>query len=857
MNCSKNGRLCRLVAVAGLGVCLAAGGASAQPTVDGRLDPQYGVAQWVNTTPTQFGDAAPPQPCVPIGTGISIALNNTNRAGVTGSFPVAVLTPAQAADAAAVTTGIEIKIPLADIGNPAGTIRIAGFVTNGNYGTLSSQVIGGINGSATFGGYPGTGTVNFASDALNQFVTVPAAVTPGAPTLDGQLDASFYGTAAFVQDTTTNFGDSTTPVVPTESIYRAPSGSEIAAVYVRRTATDVYLFVAGNLESNFNKLALLVDTGAVTGAQNVILNTNNNNGGITDGGANALAGMTLDAGFSASHFLSVTVGGGPETMFVDFQRLGTQAEGGASRSLRNGGGVTANPYDAQGCPPPAPPSADIAGGSELGAVYATVCGSTLYLLVTGNLETNGNWLDLFFDVGTTQIPLPGSTGQNRILPGNVTVGEGALQQYAEDPADPLFNPGVRFSADFAADYFVGFRNVGDPVDVFAVAANLNTGGALNDGLPVGNPARPSLLEYGSFVGGPKASNSPLSFDGQLCVRPVPVPPMGTCQANGIGTFWNPASLPGIDIQGDASGSANNPLLVPVIPDIFSSYAPRLISANAFDPLNRGTPAFPVANPSSLAVPGLLRIAINNSNRAGVTSASGTGGASVVTGVEYAINLAELGYGGSGPIRLTGWIASGSRDFVSNQVIGGQLASTQGNLGAPRIIDFTGLPPQGSTGPFYVTLSPGTCSAAASGACCIGDNTVCAVLSPAQCTAAAGAYSGNGTVCETSCGNQPATGRCCIGARCVIVAQAQCTPSGTAGAAFSASGQNCNASGTFNNPCCFADYNKAGGITVQDIFDFLTDYFSGSVNANVQGNGTALPTVQDIFDYLTAYFAAGC
>jgi hypothetical protein len=59
------------------------------------------------------------------------------------------------------------------------------------------------------------------------------------------------------------------------------------------------------------------------------------------------------------------------------------------------------------------------------------------------------------------------------------------------------------------------------------------------------------------------------------------------------------------------------------------------------------------------------------------------------------------------------------------------------------------------------------------------------------------------------------------------------------------------------PCCYANYNKLGGITVQDIFDFLTDWFSNSPNANVEGNGVAIPTVQDIFDFLTAWFSAGC
>ncbi|HMO86500.1 MAG TPA: hypothetical protein PKC18_16435, partial [Lacipirellulaceae bacterium] len=38
-----------------------------------------------------------------------------------------------------------------------------------------------------------------------------------------------------------------------------------------------------------------------------------------------------------------------------------------------------------------------AGGSELNAAYALVTGGTLHLLLTGNLESNFNKLNIFFD----------------------------------------------------------------------------------------------------------------------------------------------------------------------------------------------------------------------------------------------------------------------------------------------------------------------------------------------------------------------------------------------------------------------------------------------------------------------------
>jgi hypothetical protein len=54
--------------------------------------------------------------------------------------------------------------------------------------------------------------------------------------------------------------------------------------------------------------------------------------------------------------------------------------------------------------------------------------------------------------------------------------------------------------------------------------------------------------------------------------------------------------------------------------------------------------------------------------------------------------------------------------------------------------------------------------------------------------------------------------------------------------------------------CAADFNGVNGVTVQDIFDFLTAWLAGSPSANFNGvNGV---TVQDIFDFLTAWLA-GC
>lgn len=58
----------------------------------------------------------------------------------------------------------------------------------------------------------------------------------------------------------------------------------------------------------------------------------------------------------------------------------------------------------------------------------------------------------------------------------------------------------------------------------------------------------------------------------------------------------------------------------------------------------------------------------------------------------------------------------------------------------------------------------------------------------------------------------------------------------------------------NPPGCAADFNGAGGVTVQDVFDFLNAWFAGSPTADFNGAGGV--TVQDVFDYLESWFA-GC
>jgi hypothetical protein len=137
-----------------------------------------------------------------------------------------------------------------------------------------------------------------------------------------------------------------------------------------------------------------------------------------------------------------------------------------------------------------------------------------------------------------------------------------------------------------------------------------------------------------------------------------------------------------------------------------------------------------------------------------------------------------------------------------------------------------------------------------------DSTSATIMSPdIAWTGSTTAWSGQVNFVQFTVGT---SGVCCRGATCnTSVTQANCTGDGLAGGFFAASAA-CNTPGNSTNPCCYPDYNKTGGITVGDIFDFLNDWFGGSKFAILGGDGNSgTLSVQNIFDFLNAWFAGGC
>ncbi|MBX3409008.1 MAG: hypothetical protein KF859_03890 [Phycisphaeraceae bacterium] len=601
-------------------LCMMAGAAMGQTATDGRITSSgeaalYGAPLWVNTTTTGFGDASP----------------NTGTCD-----PETV-----GGDPAAVTTGIEIKIPLSTIGSPTGQIGISVFINGQGHDYASNQFLpslppntGNLGGDGA-GNYTGTvAGINLANFAGNQHGFYSPASAAVAPVVDGILDGQ-YGAPLALQQNRTRFGNS-------DNGLQAANGSELNALYMASDGENLYIFLSGNLQNNFNKLEVFLDT--VAGGENTILADN------ADVDFNAintrLAGLTFDAGFEPDYYITFGAGGSdPTTFYPNFADLnantggflgcndagtGTGVLGGCGGPPANGIEVALDNTNIGGVDGPCPPAggnADVANGSEFNALYAYIdpANNRLHVLITGNLEngfgsacdSGGNKINLFFDVDSTN-----DIGQNTIRPDNVDIAYGNLNRMA----------GLTFDEGFAANYWVSFKTGGDPVYQVLDAAVLRTDGRLRNALE-------SSYDYGAYDGGVKANYNPVTFRGNF----------EGCNSNPD----DPMAQDGFT------------------PNIYTNYAPRTAAQSLAN-----DPFFPVGTP------GLIEASIDNSNIAGVQGTGGTvdGAASVTTGLEMSFDLDELGWDGVSCIKIAGFIANGDATYGSNQVIGGLPSQDFPNLG---------------------------------------------------------------------------------------------------------------------------------------------------------------------------------
>ncbi len=181
--------------------------------------------------------------------------------------------------------------------------------------------------------------------------------------VDGTAEAA-YGAAKAVQTVQTQFGDSNLGVID------YANGSECDAGFAVIQDGYLHVVIAGNIESNFNKLELFID--CKSGGQNRLLGNNidvdfnglNRMGESPEGAGN---GLTFDTGFEADFWFGATCGGSPWAMYLNWAELPTAGAGvggylgtaasGAAVNAANGIMAAINNINAAG----------VAGGTQAGS----------------------------------------------------------------------------------------------------------------------------------------------------------------------------------------------------------------------------------------------------------------------------------------------------------------------------------------------------------------------------------------------------------------------------------------------------------------------------------------------------------
>ncbi len=161
-------------------------------------------------------------------------------------------------------------------------------------------------------------------------LTGVALVAPALAQIDGANFDTDYGPALSGQTVGTQFGNNSDPARD------FANGSELDAIFARIDGTTLLLGVAGNLETNFNKLDIFIDFRK--GGQNRL---RGDNADVDFDGLNRMGddgsgnGLTFDDLFSPDLFLTYTNGNDPAEHFMNAAELLT--DGGGDGNFVGGG----------------------------------------------------------------------------------------------------------------------------------------------------------------------------------------------------------------------------------------------------------------------------------------------------------------------------------------------------------------------------------------------------------------------------------------------------------------------------------------------------------------------------------------
>ena len=280
--------------------------------------------------------------------GIIAALNNSNTNGVQMDLSGCEMNGAPFGPQN-VRTGVELAIPLSAIGGPTGQVSICAFITDEQYESMYNQVLAPINGGPSecqgsfgdasavdFSSLPGTHTFTFTVPPCNSFELTPSSASFGSGGGTSNIAVGVGASCSWV-------ATSSVPWIVVTS-----GGSGLGS------GTFTYS-VSSNASINARTGSLVISGQIVT--QSVSITESGLvlpplSGFVIDG--------TVDAGYGcpvAVQQLSTTYGKNTSTNFIT------------------------------------------AGGSELDAAYGLVLNNTLFLLLAGNIQDNGNRVHIFFMTG--------------------------------------------------------------------------------------------------------------------------------------------------------------------------------------------------------------------------------------------------------------------------------------------------------------------------------------------------------------------------------------------------------------------------------------------------------------------------
>lgn len=549
--------------------------------------------------------------------------------------------------------------------------------------------------------------------------------------VDGVADAT-YGDASVIQGISTGFGNHT------NSVPGICNGSELDVAYgvIVGDAVNGYLHLvlAGNLETNFNKLDIFIDGRPGTG-QNSLRTGNpnldgdalNNAMGPTTGGQ---PGLTFDAGFDADAALFFGVGGtpAPGTMYVNYGQLlsvGTGLGGyvgpgafdallgahvlpptaigapgsgwllSAALNNTNVGGVVGGAGDASS-------GAGVMTGLEVKIPLAAVNWDGVSDIKVCAFVTGGghdymsNQVLGGLPVGTTNlatgrpnfavidgdqyfvVPASSATKAPIVVDGLAEEAYGparATQGIATQFGDHL--GGIPQGACYGSELDAGYGAiVGDPEFGYlhlVLAGNLETN---FNNLDVFIDARP-----GAGQNSLRADNPQVGFANALNAS------MGAYEDQGIpqpGLTFDE----GFDADAVVFVSAGSGRMYADYGQLLSkgTGVGGFVGEASFDVTVGGY----VLPPTAIGAPGsgwLLSAALNNSNVDGVpgnpdgVEASGAG---VMTGLELKIPLAAVNWDGTSDIKVCAFISSNNHTSMSNQVLGGlPVGTTNLAIGRPN------------------------------------------------------------------------------------------------------------------------------------------------------------------------------